>query len=252
MTRDDAAATPDHAPAIELFDEPDVRRILCVVAHPDDMEYGASAAVAEWTSHGIDVAYLLLTAGESGIRDRDPAEVGPLRAEEQRRACRLVGVNELTILDLPDGLVEADIATRAEIARQIRRFKPDAVVCTTWELEAPWGLNHSDHRATGLAVVDAIRDADNPWLFRTQLLDEGLEAWSTRWLLVTGTTPTHAVALSEASVESGIASLEAHEAYLAALPDHMPPRELVSQITRAGGDAAGIEFALGVRAVQMG
>lgn len=237
---------------LELFDDSDIRRVLCIVAHPDDMEYGASAAVAEWTARGVEVAYLLLTGGEAGIRDRDPAEVGPLRAEEQRRSCAIVGVTDLTILDLPDGLLQADLDTRRHIARRIRQFRPDAVMCTTWELEAPWGLNHVDHRETGLATVDAIRDADNPWLHRGLLADEGLEAWSTRWLLVTGAVDTHAIALSIESVEKGIASLEAHEIYLAALPDHIPPREMITQITAGAGAAAGMEWALGVRAIPMG
>ncbi len=238
--------------ALELFDDSEIQRVLCIVAHPDDMEYGASAAVAEWTARGVEVAYLLLTAGEAGIRDRDPVEVGPLRAEEQRRSCAIVGVTDLTILELPDGLLQADLATRRHIARRIRQFRPDAVMCTTWELEVPWGLNHVDHRATGLATVDAIRDADNPWLYRELLTEEGLEAWSTRWLLVTGAANTHAVALSAESVEKGIASLGAHEVYLAALPDHMPPRELITGITAGAGAAAGVPSALGVRVVRMG
>lgn len=238
-------------PALELFDDSGLRRVLCIVAHPDDMEYGASAAVAEWTARGVEVSYLLLTAGEAGIRDMAPAEVGPLRAEEQRRSCTIVGVDDLVILDLPDGLLQADLETRLRIARRIREFRPDAVMCTTWELDAPWGLNHADHRATGIATVDAIRDADNPWLFRELLVDEGLEAWSTRWLLVTGTAPTHVIGLSRESVEKGIASLEAHEVYLAALPDHVPPREMITQITAGAGAAAGVECALGVRAIRM-
>lgn len=242
----------DSSPALDLFDDSGIRRVLCVVAHPDDMEYGASAAVAQWTARGVEVAYLLLTAGEAGIRDMDPTEVAPLRAEEQRRSCAIVGVEDLTILDLPDGLLQADLDTRRHIARQIRTFRPDAVMCTTWELEAPWGLNHVDHRATGLATVDAIRDADNPWLYRELLTEEGLEAWSTRWLLVTGAVSTHAIPLAEESVEKGIASLEAHEVYLAALPDHVPPREMISGITAAAGAAAGLARALGVRAIQMG
>src|SRR5690625_7046854 len=85
-------STPQ-SPTLELFTE-EVDRVLCVVAHPDDMEYGGSAAVAEWTSRGVQVAYLLLTAGEAGLRDREPAEVAALRAEEQRRACELVGVRD--------------------------------------------------------------------------------------------------------------------------------------------------------------
>ncbi|WP_347350633.1 PIG-L deacetylase family protein [Intrasporangium sp.] len=237
---------------LELFDDPDVTRVLCVVAHPDDMEYGASAAVAQWTSHGIEVAYLLLTSGEAGIRDRDPAQVGPLRAREQRRACATVGVEDLTILDLPDGVLEPDLATRRHVARRIRQVRPHAILCTTWDLEVPWGLNHADHRAAGLATADAIRDADNPWVFRELREQEGLEPWSTRWLLVTGATPTHAIELGADAVEKAVASLEAHEVYLAALPDHPAPRELVTGVVTQGGAAAGVERALGVRAIRMG
>jgi len=235
---------------LEKFEATGIERMLCVVAHPDDMEYGASAAVAEWTARGIEVAYLLLTAGEAGIRDMDPAEVAPMRAEEQRKACDIVGVEQLTILDLPDGLLEANPRTRAAIAREIRRFKPQAVMCTTWELEVGWGLNHVDHRAAGLATVDAIRDADNPWLYQDLLGD--LEAWSTKRLLVTGAEATHAIEVSPESVEKGVASLAAHDGYLAALPDHPAPRDIVEGVTRGGGEAAGVPFALGVRAIQMG
>ncbi|MDN5794292.1 MAG: PIG-L family deacetylase [Intrasporangium sp.] len=239
-------------PDLEIFDDPDIARVLCVVAHPDDMEYGASAAVAEWTSRGIEVAYLLLTSGEAGIRDRDPAQVGPLRAEEQRRACARVGVHDLTILDLPDGVLQPDLATRRHVARRIRQVRPDAILCTTWELDVPWGLNHADHRAAGLATADAIRDADNPWVFRELREQDGLEPWSTRWLLVTGMTPTHAIELGGDAVEKAVASLEAHEAYLAALPGHPEPRELVTGIVTGGGEAAGVDRALGVRAIRMG
>jgi len=234
----------------DFFAPTEIERMLCVVAHPDDMEYGASAAVAEWTARGVEVAYLLLSAGEAGIRSMDPNQVAPMRAGEQRRACELVGVEELTILNLPDGLIEPTVHTRSLIAREIRRFQPQAVMCTSWELEVPWGLNHVDHRAAGIATVDAIRDADNPWLFRDEIGD--LAAWSTKWLLVTGTEPTHFIELSEESVEKGVASLAAHEGYLKALPNHPHPREIVEGTTRAGGEAAGVPFALAIRALQMG
>ncbi|MFT9774450.1 PIG-L deacetylase family protein, partial [Brevibacterium casei] len=78
---------------LPLLDDSELSRILCIVAHPDDMEYGASAAVAKWTGEGKTVAYLLLTHGEAGIRNLPPVEVGPLRAEEQANACRIVGVD---------------------------------------------------------------------------------------------------------------------------------------------------------------
>lgn len=231
--------------SLELFsaESSNIQRILCVVAHPDDMEYGGSAAVAEWTAHGIEVSYLLLTAGESGMRHTPPAEAATLRAIEQREACDVVGVNRLTILDLPDGLVDPSIETRRRIAHEIRATRPDAVMTMSWNLEAGWGLNHADHRATGIAVVDAIRDADNPWLFTEQLTEEGLEAWKAPWLLVTMHNPEHAVEVSEAALEKGIASLAAHREYLAALTDHPTPRDLVTGIFTGGGEAAGVPYA---------
>src|SRR5690625_7736793 len=91
---------------LPLFDDRDINRVLCVVAHPDDMEYGGSAAVAKWTDEGKEVAYLLLTRGEAGIRDRSPDEVAQLRAAEQSRACNNVGVGDPAVRDLRDSLVE--------------------------------------------------------------------------------------------------------------------------------------------------
>ena len=237
---------------LPYLNDSEIRRVLCVVAHPDDMEYGASAAVAEWRSRGIEVGYLLLTSGEAGIRDMDPLIAGPLRAEEQRRACEIVGVSDLTILDLPDGLLEADLALRAQIAMQVRRFKPDAVLTMTWQLEVPWGLNHADHRAAGLGVIDAIRDADNPWLFPQAKEQIPLEPWAVSWLLVTGMENTHAIPVSGKSLELGIASLKAHEVYLSALPDHVSARELITGLLTQAGQEAGVEYALGVRALPMG
>ena len=84
-----------------------MQRVLCIVAHPDDMEYGASAAVAAWTAAGIEVSYLLLTRGEAGMAE-DPEIVAPLREREQRRACEIVGVSDLRYLDHPDGMLEGE------------------------------------------------------------------------------------------------------------------------------------------------
>ncbi len=235
---------------LPLFDDKDVSRILCVVAHPDDMEYGASAAVAKWTQEGKAVSYLLLTRGEAGIRDMAPDEVAPLRAAEQREACRIVGVDDLEILDFPDGLVEANIELRHAIAKKIRQFRPDVVMVTTWRLETPWGLNHVDHRNVGVATIDAIRDADNPWLF-DDLADAGLPAWKAGRLLVNGAEPTHAVELSDDDVDRGVRSLEAHKVYLEALTDHPVPREMITAIASETGTRAGVKYALPVQVIGM-
>ncbi len=103
-----------------------------------------------------------------------------------------------------------------------------------------------------IAVVDAIRDADNPWVFRDLHEAEGLEAWKTDWLLAMMHAPSHAVEVSAPSVERAIQSLDAHQEYLAALPDHPIPREMITDILTQGGAAASVPFALPVHAYRMG
>lgn len=239
---------------LPLFDDGDARRVLCVAAHPDDLEYGASAAVARWTARGVHVGYLLLTAGEAGMRSRDPDEARPIRIAEQRTACAAAGVDDLVVLDLPDGALEPSLDLRRHVARRIRALRPDVVLVPTWALEVPWGLNHADHRATGITVVDAIRDADNPWTFQELRDLEGLEPWAVTWLLVVGDEPDHLLDVSGRSVDRAVASLEAHAAYLAELADHPEPRTLVEGVTADAAlrsDDPRVTHALGVRVHRM-
>lgn len=232
----------DAPDAIQLLPDEDFRRVLCVVAHPDDVEYGTSAAVAEWTARGVEVAYLLLTTGEAGMQ-RPPAQTGPLRALEQRAACDAVGVERLQILNHPDGVLVYSLDLRRDIARVIRQFRPDVVVTGSWEIEPSYGLNQADHRAVGLATVDAVRDADNTWVFPHLAQTEGLAKWGADWLLVTGhTRPTHGVVVSPEAVEKAVASLAAHEAYLADLPDHPAPADFIPQLLAAQGKPLGSEY----------
>lgn len=230
----------------------DIARVLCVVAHPDDMEYGASAVVAQWTRHGVEVAYLLLTSGEAGMQ-RPPEQVGPLRAEEQRRACATVGVQDLTILDHPDGHLVYSLDLRRDIAREIRRFRPDAVVASSSAIEAPWGLEQADHRAAGLATLDAVRDADNTWVFRELGEVEGLPKWHTRRVLVMGGSPaTHYVEVDAEARAAAVASMSCHEAYLDDLPWHPSPADLLGRVFAGQGQAAGVEAAVLFRVYDLG
>lgn len=223
-------------------------RVLCVVAHPDDVEYGTSAAVAAWTSRGVEVAYLLLTRGEAGIDSTPPEHTATLRTEEEIAGANAVGVDRVNFLDHPDGVLEYGVALRRDIAREIRSFRPDVVVTGSWEIESVVGLNQADHRAAGLATLDAVRDAGNRWVF-TELLADDLTPWSVRWLLVVGApSPTHGVDVTGEPLERGIASLEAHARYLAALPGHPPPRGLLTTITERQGRAMGADHAVLFRA----
>ena len=233
---------------LEEFPLDGIERALCVVAHPDDVEYGTSAAMAAWIARGVEVHYLLLTTGEAGMQ-RPPEEVGPLRAKEQQAACDAVGVKSLEILDFPDGVLEYSLDLRRAIARVIRRIRPNAVLTMTWDDSPSWGLNHADHRVAGIATADAVRDADNTWVFPELAKEEGLDKWGADWLLVGGSPePTHFVDVTGDPLERGIASLEAHVEYLADLPDHPAPRDMLTGISAESGKACGVDNAITFRA----
>lgn len=229
--------------------EESFERVLCVVAHPDDMEYGASAAVARWTARGIEVGYLLLTRGEAGMPN-PPEETARLRAAEQRAACDAVGVKHLTILEHPDGVLVYNLDLRRDICREIRRFKPDVVVGGGFEVETPFGFDQADHRAAGLATLDAVRDAGNRWVFPEQIGE--LEPHSVRWLIMPGMPGdprvTHGVDVTGEPLRRGVASLEAHGQYLAALLDHPAPADFIPMFTAMNGKAMGVEHAVLFRA----
>lgn len=220
----------------------DWQAALAVVAHPDDMEYGASGAVARWTDQEKSVAYLLVTAGEAGIDAMEPETAGPLRAAEQRAACEAVGVTDLDILGHPDGMLEYGLTMRRDIAAAIRRTRPDLVITLNHrETFGPGALNMADHKVTGEATIDAVRDAANRWVFR-ELLDDGLDPWGgVRWVAVANSPqPTHAVDVT-GSLDRAVASLEAHRVYLDGLGGGpmSDPGGLLRSMAEAAGDRFG-------------
>lgn len=224
-----------------------LRHVLCVVAHPDDVEYGTSSAVAAWTASGVEVSYLMLTRGEAGMDASPPERTAEIRSVEQVAAGAAVGVDRVELLDFPDGVLEYGLPLRRAITSAIRRLRPDAVLTGSWEVEFVAGLNQADHRAAGLATLDAVRDAGNRWVF-PELVDDGLEPWPVRWLLVSGDTrPTHGVDVTGEPLARGVASLEAHRAYLAGLPWHPAPAEMLPAIAAAQGPAIGVEHAVLLR-----
>lgn len=231
----------DPAPPEPLEPLPeDWERALVVAAHPDDVEYGAAAAVARWTGQGKRVVYCMVTSGEAGIDSMPPERTGPLREKEERAAAAVVGVDEVEFLGYPDGVVEYGLPLRRDIARAVRRHRPDIVI--TGNLRDTYGgvaLNQADHIAAGRAVLDGARDAGNRWVF-TELLDEGLEPWNqVRAVWAAGSPEAgHGVDVTE-TFDLGVASLEAHAGYLAALSGHPEPRELLEEFARTAGARLG-------------
>jgi LmbE family N-acetylglucosaminyl deacetylase len=225
-------------------------RAVAVVAHPDDLEYGVASAVARWTRQGKQVAYLLATRGEAGIAGRHPDDVGPLRVEEEQRSAAVVGVSEVEFLDHRDGVVEYGLPLRRDLAAAFRRLRPEVIISMSFDLT--WGeegpVNHSDHRAVGLAVLDACRDAANEWVFP----EAGPRLSTLRDAYVAGSgNPTHFVDVTD-TIDSGVASLREHRAYIEGLGREFDADEFLRNMAGFVGLAAGCEYAVGFRRYPMG
>ena len=222
-------------PSVPMPD--DWQRALVVAAHPDDIEYGAAAAVAVWTSAGKEVHYLLATRGEAGIAGMPPSEAGPLREEEERRSAAVVGVTEVEFLDHRDGVLEFGPGLRRDLAGAIRRHRPELVVTLhggdTWTPPGvtPAALNSPDHRALTRSVLDAVADAANEWIFP----DLPEERWAgVQYIAIqtVGGEPPHVMDV-DAGVEPAVASLGEHRRYLEALSEDPVEEQARRQIDRA-------------------
>lgn len=229
-------------------------RALCVVAHPDDMEFGAAAAVARWTGQGKEVVYCMVTSGEAGIDGLGPEECRTVREAEQVASAEAVGVPVVDFLGLPDGILEYGVPLRRAIAEQVRRHRPDIVI--TGNFHDTWGgrnLNQADHIAVGKAVLDAVRDAGNRWIFPEQL-SEDLEPWGgVREVWAFGSPRAgHGVDTTD-TFDAGVVSLEAHGAYIDGLGwENFDAREFLEGTSRASGQRLGVAFAAAFEVFPMG
>ena len=245
--------TDQAPPPLQPLSE-DWQRALCVVAHPDDLEFGSSAAVARWTDQGKQVVYCMLTSGEAGIDGMDPEECRGVREAEQVESARIVGVEQVDFLGLPDGILEYGVPLRRAIAEQVRRHRPDVVV--TNNFRDSWGglnLNQADHIATGKAALDAVRDAGNRWIFHEQVRD-GLEPWGgVREVWAAGSPgSTHGVEITD-TFEVGVASLRAHKAYIDGLGwQDFDAGEFLEGMSRATGQRLGVAHAVAFEVFPMG
>lgn len=224
----------------------DWQTALAVAAHPDDLEYGAAAAIAKWTAQGKRVVYLMISSGEAGIDRMHPAETGPLRAQEEVNAARVVGVDTVEFLSHPDGVIEYGLPLRRDLSRAIRRHRPELLLTLSHRLQFPSGhLNMADHRHAALAVFDAGRDAGNRWIF-PELLAEGLEPWpGVRFAAVFGpASPTHGIDVT-GYWQTGLDSLRQHQVYLDNLgPDAANPFDFLTAHAVESGQTLGCQHAV--------
>ena len=191
-------------------------RAMVIMAHPDDIEFSCSGTIARWTARGTEVCYVLITSGDVGIADAGITKLmaQETREEEQTNAAKVCGVENLVFLREPDGMLVATLELRKKLVREIRKFKPEVVICgdptVVWVGDSY--INHPDHRAAATAAVDAIFPASGqPNLFE-ELEEEGLEAHKPRKVYVNVWNPDDAdlfVNITE-TIDKKVKALKAH------------------------------------------
>lgn len=201
----------------------DVERVLLIVAHPDDADFGAAGTVAMWTGAGVEVTYCVVTDGDAG--GFDPAvprsEIPRIRRAEQRDAAAVLGVTDVHFLGYRDGELVVSHHLRRDLSRIIRQVRPQRVLIQSpqrnWERIFS---SHPDHLAAGEAAMEAIYpDARNPFAHPTLLTDEHLEPWSVPevWVMA-GATPNRFIDVT-LTYPRKLAALRKHESQTAHLED---------------------------------
>lgn len=235
------------------FDAPE--RVLVVVAHPDDIDFGSAGTIATLTNAGSYVAYCLATSGEAGEDDMTVSseELAAMREAEQTAAAAQVGVSEIHWLHHPDGRVVADLDLRRDISRVIRIVKPDVVI--SQNPEPNWDRiygSHPDHLATASATMAAVYpDSRNPRA-HPELLEEGHEPHAVSEVWMGSKEPTRYIDITPV-FEKKVEALRAHVSQTARMGDRLP--ELLREWSSATAASAGMpegSLAEGFRVIDAG
>jgi LmbE family N-acetylglucosaminyl deacetylase len=166
------------------------KKVMVIVAHPDDIEFGCAGTVARWVQNGTEACFVLVTSGDVGIAKPDitRAEATAVREAEQLAAAAVLGVHNVVFLREPDGTVVNTLDLRKRLVRELRRFRPEVVICsdpTVYFVDNSY-INHPDHRAVAAAALDAVFPAaGQPHVFE-ELAAEGLTAHKVRKVYVEG------------------------------------------------------------------
>jgi len=240
---DDAAATPGvpervvEAPA-NAPEPPAPARVMSIHAHPDDQEFTVAGTLAKWARAGSTIATVCLTSGGAGSNASTPLDMTRealvrIREEEQRNACRVLGISEVLFLGYEDGMLESSIALRRAVTRLIRRFRPDAVVCgdPTMRFYGNMYMNHPDHRVASDVALDAVFPSSETRLIFPELLGEGLEPHKVKAVYIHGSDRSDTFIDIAETLPVKLAALREHKSQMS----EWDPTEMLTAWAREQG-----------------
>src|SRR5437867_12199651 len=214
---------------------------MVVVAHPDDAEFIAAGTVAKWSSAGSQVTYVIVTKGDKGSDDPEmtPSQLAQIRESEQRDAGRILGVSDFVFMGYPDGYLEHTLGLRRDLARVIRTYRPEVVICfdPTNRFLSDNYVNHPDHRASGDATIDAVFPSARDRLTFPELLADDLEPHKVSQLWLGGAARPNIWMNITDTLELKCEALRAHPSQLG--PD---VAEFAVQMARWAAEGQDFEF----------
>ena len=221
------------------IEDSEIERVLCVKAHPDDVDFGTAGSVAGWTANGIEVVYCMVTNGDAGGFDPSVprTEIAGIRQAEQRAAAAEIGVSDVRFLGYPDGRLQVSLDLRADIARVIREVRPQRVVCQNpmRNFGRIYG-SHPDHMAAAEATLCAVYpDARNEFTFIDEIGD--LEPWTVSEVWIAEGNEANHYSDITATFEQKLAALFHHESQIS---DQARTREQMKWWNGANATAAGL------------
>ena len=223
---------------------------LSIHAHPDDQEFTVAGTLARWAQLGCKVISIIVTSGEAGCNDpsKNPdykLYLAKMRENEQTAACTILGIQETIFLHYPDGELEPTLELRRDLARLIRKFKPEVVV-----IGDPQGMfygngyiNHPDHRAVAQAALYAVFPSAGTRFIFPGLLEEGLEPHNVKRVYIHGTEKPDTWVDIAATINIKILALAKHISQLG----DWDPEKMIREWAAEEGQGPGLEYAEGYK-----
>ncbi len=244
--------TPSPAGAPE---PPAPERVMSIHAHPDDQEFTVGGTLAKWARAGSTIVTVCITSGGAGSNQYTPPDMtrerlAVLREEEQRQACRVLGVPGVVFLRYEDGMLEPTIALRRDLTSLIRRHRPTAVVCgdPTVRFYGSSYINHPDHRIAADVALDAIFPSAETRLIFPELLEEGLEPHHVDTVFLHGAhEPDTFVDITDV-LDLKLRALREHRSQMG----EWDPTEMITEWAREQGAARGLVAAEAYRRIVLG
>ena len=228
------------------------QRAMVVVAHADDAEWGCAGTVAKWCAEGWEVVYVLCTDGSKGSEDPEmtSGRLVEIRKQEQLDAGKVLGLKDIVFLGYEDSMLEPTLELRRDIAREIRRHRPDVLICMNpvRSVDGEGYLGHPDHFASGEAALSAVFPSSRDRLTFPELLREGLEPHKVKevWMMFHGDTADKFVDVS-AYMDTAVDALKAHQTQVSEEDAEVDMR----QWRNSTGKKVGFEFAEAFKVFQL-